>query len=118
MLHPLEISHEFFLVSLGNSTLFLINPWKFCMLFLEYSWKFYFLTLPPHPPCLFFSGIVQSRRPCASSNTFLYRRMKITYPMLLVDFFHKLISMQDVCHMLHLHVHQQLPSLQVHAPVS
>ena len=31
---PLENSHEFFLVSLRNSTLFLINPWKFCMLFL------------------------------------------------------------------------------------
>ena len=31
---PLEIPHYFFLVTLGNSTLFLINPWKFHMLFL------------------------------------------------------------------------------------
>ena len=29
----LEILHEFFLLFLGNSTLFLINPWKVCMLF-------------------------------------------------------------------------------------
>ena len=42
---PLEMSHEFLLVSLGNSTLFLVSPWKFCMLFLEYPWKFYILTL-------------------------------------------------------------------------
>ena len=45
-----------------------------------------------------------------------YRR-KITYHLLLIDFFHKLISMQDLGHnMLHLHVAQQLPSL--HEPVS
>ena len=44
---PLEILHDFFLVSLGISTLFLINPWKLCMLFYEYSWKLYVLTLPP-----------------------------------------------------------------------
>ena len=43
----LAISHEFFSVSLGNSTLLLIKPWKLCMLFLEYSWKFYILTLSP-----------------------------------------------------------------------
>ena len=44
---PLEILHDFCLVSLGISTLFLINPWKFCMLFYEYSWKLHVLTLPP-----------------------------------------------------------------------
>ena len=46
--------HMNFSWSLGNSTLFLINPWKFYMLFLEYSWKFYFLTLSPLPPVCFF----------------------------------------------------------------
>ena len=93
-LRPLEISHEFFLVFLGNSTLLLINPWKFCVLFLECSWKFYILAAPS-PPVWIFSGTVQSRKPCASLNTFLYSRMKITYHKLLVDFFHnKLISMQ------------------------
>ena len=44
---------------------------------------------------------------------------KITYHLLLIGFFHKLISVQDAGHnMLHLHVAQQLPSLKVHAPVS
>ena len=106
---PLEISHEFFFVSLGNSALFFINLWKFRMLFLEYSWKFYILTLPP---VWIFSGIVQSRKSCASSNTALYSRMKITYHQLLVGFFHNLISMQNVGYnMLSLHVDQQLPSL-------
>ena len=33
-----------------NSTSFLINPWKFHMLFLWYPWKFHFLN----PTCLFF----------------------------------------------------------------
>ena len=33
-----------------NSTSFLINPWKFHMLFLWYPWKFHFLN----PPCLGF----------------------------------------------------------------
>ena len=47
--------------------------------------------------------------------TMSYRR-KIIYYLLLIGFFHKLISMQDVAHTLHLHVAQQLPSL--HAPVS
>ena len=97
---PLEIPH---------------NPWKFCMLFFKQSWKFYiFTTLPP-----IFSGIVQSRRSCASSNTALYSRMEITCHQLLIGFFHKLISMQDIVHdMLYLHVDQQLPQLYVHAPVS
>ena len=34
---PLEIPHYLFLVTLGNSTLLLINPCKFCMLFLWYT---------------------------------------------------------------------------------
>ena len=33
---PLEILHNFFLIILGNSTLFLIKPWKFYLLFLQY----------------------------------------------------------------------------------
>ena len=38
---------------------------------------------------------------------------KITYQLLLIGFFHKLISMQDVGHnLLHLHVAQQLPSFK------
>ena len=46
--------------------------------------------------------------------TLSYRR-KITYHLLLIDFFHKLISMQDVRHnVLHLHVAQPLPSLYMH----
>ena len=45
--------------------------------------------------------------------TLSYRR-KITYHLLLIGFFQKLISMQDVGHMLHLHVAQQLPSLYLH----
>ena len=46
VLHPLEIlrsktktneiPHDFFLITPGNYTLFLINPWKFRMLFLGY----------------------------------------------------------------------------------
>ena len=45
---PLEISH-FFLVTLGNSTSFLINSWKFhsMWLFLWYPWKFHILNPPP-----------------------------------------------------------------------
>ena len=41
---------------LRNSTSFLINPWKFHMLFLWYPWKFPILN----PTCLdFFCGIAQ-----------------------------------------------------------
>ena len=56
-LNPWEIPHYFFLVTLGNSTLFLIDPWKSHMLFLWYPGKFHILTPPPplfHPPCLGF----------------------------------------------------------------
>ena len=46
--------------------------------------------------------------------TLSYRK-KITYNVLLIGFFHKLISMQDVGHnMLHLHIAQQLPLLYIH----
>ena len=47
---PGEITHCFFLVTPGNSTSFLINPWKFHMLFRWYSWKLHILN----PPCLVF----------------------------------------------------------------
>ena len=47
---PLEFPHYFFLVTLGNSTSFLINPWKLHMLFLWYAWKFHILN----PSCLDF----------------------------------------------------------------
>ena len=48
----LEITHYFFLVTLGNSTTFLINPWKFhsMWLFLWYPWKFHILN--PSSPLL------------------------------------------------------------------
>ena len=45
----------------------------------------------------------------------LYFTRKITHHLLLIGFFHKLISVPDVGHnMLHLHVAQQLPSLYMH----
>ena len=53
-------STNFSLVALGNSTSFLINPWKFHMLFVWYHCKFHILNLPPpppphlHPVCFFF----------------------------------------------------------------
>ena len=50
----LGIPYYFFLVSLlGNSTSFLINPWKFHMLFLWYPWKFHILS-KHHPVWIFF----------------------------------------------------------------
>ena len=51
----LEILHYFFLITLGNSTSFLINPCKFHMLFLWHPWKFQILKLP----VWIFSGIAQ-----------------------------------------------------------
>ena len=50
---PLEIPDYFFLVTLGNSSLFLINFWKFRMLFFWYPRKFH----TPSPNACFFSGI-------------------------------------------------------------
>ena len=49
-LGPLEIPHYFFLITLRNSTSFLINPLKFHMLFLWYLRKFHILN----PPCFGF----------------------------------------------------------------
>ena len=51
----LEILHYFFLVTLGNATLFLISLWKFHkfhMLFLWDPWKVHIFN--PPPVCLFF----------------------------------------------------------------
>ena len=61
VLDPLEIprpktktpgNSTLLLITLGNSTSFLINPWKFHMLFLWYPWKFHIHN--PPPPCLEF----------------------------------------------------------------
>ena len=46
----MEIPHDFFLITLGNSTSFLIDPWNFYMFFPQYPWKFHVLN----PPCLDF----------------------------------------------------------------
>ena len=59
VLHPLAIPHDFFLVTPGNSTLFLINPQKFHMLFLDTLGNYFFNP----QPLFFFSGIAQ----CSSS---------------------------------------------------
>ena len=42
----LEIPHEFFLNTPGNFTSFLVEPWNFHMLFLQYPWKFHDLNPP------------------------------------------------------------------------
>ena len=50
--HPLEIlrpktktpGNSTFLITSGNSTLFLINPWKFLLQFLQYPWEFHILN--------------------------------------------------------------------------
>ena len=49
----LEIHHYFFLLICGNSTLFLINPCKFHMLFFQYPLEIPYLN-PPHPLLVFF----------------------------------------------------------------
>ena len=36
-----EIPDDIFLIIPRDSTTFLINPWKFCLLFLQYPWKFH-----------------------------------------------------------------------------
>ena len=54
----------FFLVTPSKSTSFLINPWKFYMLFLWYPWKICILN----PPVLFFSGIAQSLHKFSPNN--------------------------------------------------
>ena len=50
---PMEIPNEFFLNTPGNPTSFLIDPWNFDMLFLQYPWIFHVLN-HPQPPCLDF----------------------------------------------------------------
>ena len=106
---PLEISHECFLFSLGNSNLFLTNPWKFCMLFLEQSWKFYILPLPRSPPCLIFFWNSPISKTLGQFKHSPIQQIENNAP--LVGFFHNLISMQDVGYKyLALHVDQQLPS--------
>ena len=52
---PLEIPHDFFLITPGNSTLFLINPWKIHLLFLQSPYKVHMLNTP----VCFFSDIAQ-----------------------------------------------------------
>ena len=54
----------FFLVTLGNSSLFLINSWKFHMLFFWNPRKFY---IPP-PTVYFFPGIAHSTPKSYASN--------------------------------------------------
>ena len=46
--HKIVLDSLFFLVTLWNSTSFLINPWKFRSLFIWYPWKFHILN----PACL------------------------------------------------------------------
>ena len=48
------IPHDFFMITPENSMLFLIYPWKFLLLFLQYYLKFCFLNHPPPPPFFFF----------------------------------------------------------------
>ena len=50
---PMEIPHNFFLITRGNFSTFLLN---FHILYFQYPWKFHILN----PPCLFFSGITHS----------------------------------------------------------
>ena len=50
---PMEIPNEFLLNTPGNPTSFLIDPWNFDMLFLQYPWIFHVLN-HPEPPCLDF----------------------------------------------------------------
>ena len=49
---PVEVPHEFFLISPRDSILFLINHWTFRMLFLQYPWGFHIFASPL--PCLLF----------------------------------------------------------------
>ena len=52
--HPLKIlrpktktpRNSTFLITSGTSTLFLINPWKFLLQFLQYPWEFHILNSP------------------------------------------------------------------------
>ena len=56
----------------------------------------------------------RSNSQCHLFQTLSFRK-KINYHLLVIGFFHKLISMQDVGHdVFHLHVAQQLPLLYMH----
>ena len=54
-----EIPHDSFLITPGNSTLLLIKPWKFHLVFLRNPWIFHILNTPPPPFCFLSSGIAQ-----------------------------------------------------------
>ena len=84
-----EIPHYSFLVTLGNSPLFIINPRKFHMLFLWYPWKLHILNIlnPPPLPLSIFSGIApwksqgQEPRPFGNSTwVFSWSSLEISLP--------------------------------------
>ena len=52
----MEIPHQFFLRTPRNSTSFLIHPWNFHMLFLQYSLKFHVLDPPSLASYVFIHG--------------------------------------------------------------
>ena len=47
---PMEIQLNFFLITPGNSTFFLLGPWDCYMVLLQYPWKFHALN---HPAWIF-----------------------------------------------------------------
>ena len=56
---------RFFLIYWGYSKLLLINSWKFCMLYLEYPWKFYIINRLPHcPVCVFLQNSLMLKTLC------------------------------------------------------
>ena len=63
---PMETRWLF--MTLGNSTSLLIDPWNFCILFLQCPWKFHVLSLP----CLDFSAISHSCSHSYISDYWLY----------------------------------------------
>ena len=106
------------------------TPGYFTWIFLALHWKFHvFLKLIPRNSALYFLNTPGNPISSATLPLFgffpeksnleypvlvqpLSYRIKITYRELLIGFFHKLVSVQDVGHnMLHLHVAQQLPPL-------
>ena len=61
---PMEIRHYFFFITTGNSTSFLINPWKFHMLFPHYPRNFHAHNLP----VWIFSGIAHFTYYCEDTH--------------------------------------------------